>query len=86
MEVRECGDCYWRICGGIFDNKCGMNKAKSVEFDTPACSNFISDDTPACSSCAYYEFTTFNGRCKLKNIKIKGTVISPPACSLYVED
>ena len=81
----ECGDCYWRISGGCFDERCQKHGKKKVEFDTPACSDFLSYETPACSDCRYYEFTTFAGKCTLYNKKISGMVMSPPACRSFCE-
>ncbi|MCI6190474.1 MAG: hypothetical protein MSA89_06125 [Clostridium sp.] len=81
----ECGDCFWYICGGIFDGCCEKHSRKKVDILQSACGDFLSEDYPSCSDCRHFQYTALNGKCTLKNKKIKCSVMAPPACGSFSE-
>lgn len=81
----ECGDCFWYICGGIFDGGCEKHGRKKVDICQEACGDFLSEDYPSCGDCSYFKSTALNGKCTLKNKKINCSVMTPPACGNFSE-
>lgn len=63
----ECGDCFWYICGGIFDGGCEKHGRKKVDMLQSACSDFLSEDYPSCGDCSYFEYIA---SVKIATIKI----------------
>lgn len=81
----ECGDCFYLHT----DNITGKWKCKkhfgTFEVDSPACSDFLSEETHDCCDCTYCEPTTFSFKCTLTGKKLSSPS-STPACSRFVED
>lgn len=83
---RDCVDCFYYKVDMRSDRRyCAKHSGKKVSVDTPACSDFLSDDNHDCCDCAYLEPTTFSFKCTRTGEKIKSPS-SRPVCSKFVEE